>query len=92
MRLEHYAVKVADLLPNIRAANPEFTGAALFNEDTKTLTWQAMVPGTMGLAHHPAPIASAINTRILVTCSSVSRDAVPRTRAIETLPTEGASA
>ena len=79
-------------VPNTRAANPEFTGATLFNDDTKTLTWQAMVPGTMGLAHHPAPIASAIKTRIRVTCSSVSRDAVPRTRAIETLPTEGASA
>lgn len=35
MRVEHYAVKVADLLPNTRAANPEFTGAALFNDDTK---------------------------------------------------------
>ena len=83
---EHCGVKVADLLANIRAGNPVVTDAVPFKADTKAMTWQAMAPGTMGLAHHPAPIVSAINSRIRHTWSSVTRDVVPRTRRLKRAP------
>lgn len=39
MCMEHYGVKSGDLLPNVRVGNPDVTGAALFKDNTKTLTW-----------------------------------------------------
>ena len=39
MCMQHYGVKEADLLPGLAVGNPERTGAALFKDDTKTLTW-----------------------------------------------------
>jgi hypothetical protein len=39
MCMRHYGVEVADLLPEIRVANPELTGEAIFREGTKALTW-----------------------------------------------------
>ena len=37
--LKHYGVQEADLLPGLKVGNPDLTGAALFQDDTKTLTW-----------------------------------------------------
>ena len=34
-----YRIKEADLLPGIKLSNPEVTGAALFKDNTKSLTW-----------------------------------------------------
>jgi len=39
MCMEHYGVKEADLLPGIKVGSPDVTGAALFKDNTKTLTW-----------------------------------------------------
>ncbi len=39
MCMQHYGVKEADLLAGVKVGNPELTGAALFKDDTKTLTW-----------------------------------------------------
>jgi predicted peroxiredoxin len=39
MCMKHYKVKEADLLPGIKQGNPEVVGAALFKDNTKTLTW-----------------------------------------------------
>lgn len=37
--MKHYGVQPTELLPGIAVGNPELTGAALFREDTRTLTW-----------------------------------------------------
>lgn len=37
--MKHYGVQASDLLPGIAVGNPDLTGAALFREDTRTLTW-----------------------------------------------------
>jgi sulfur relay (sulfurtransferase) complex TusBCD TusD component (DsrE family) len=37
--MKRYGVNEADLLPGIKIGSPETTGAALFSENTKTLTW-----------------------------------------------------
>jgi sulfur relay (sulfurtransferase) complex TusBCD TusD component (DsrE family) len=37
--MKHYGVKEADLLPDFKVGNPDLTGAALFKDNTKTLTW-----------------------------------------------------
>lgn len=39
MCMKHYGVKEADLLPGLKLGTPELTGAALFKDNTKTLTW-----------------------------------------------------
>ena len=39
MCMKHYKVNEADLLPGIKVGNPELTGAALFKDNTQTLTW-----------------------------------------------------
>jgi sulfur relay (sulfurtransferase) complex TusBCD TusD component (DsrE family) len=39
MCMQHYGVKDADVLAGVKVGNPELTGAALFKDDTKTLTW-----------------------------------------------------
>lgn len=39
MCMKHYGVKEADLLPGIKVGNPDLTGAALFKDNGKTLTW-----------------------------------------------------
>jgi sulfur relay (sulfurtransferase) complex TusBCD TusD component (DsrE family) len=39
MCMKQYGVAEGDLLPGIRIGSPEVTGAALFRDDTKTLTW-----------------------------------------------------
>jgi len=39
MCMKHYGVKEEDLLPGIKVGSPEATGAALFRQDTRTLTW-----------------------------------------------------
>jgi sulfur relay (sulfurtransferase) complex TusBCD TusD component (DsrE family) len=39
MCMKHYGVKEADLLPGLKVGNPELTGAALFKDNTRTLTW-----------------------------------------------------
>lgn len=39
MCMKHYGVSEADLLPGLKVGNPELTGAALFQDNTKTLTW-----------------------------------------------------
>jgi sulfur relay (sulfurtransferase) complex TusBCD TusD component (DsrE family) len=39
MCMKHYGVKEADLIPGLKVGNPELTGAALFKDNTKTLTW-----------------------------------------------------
>ncbi|MBK9082093.1 MAG: DsrE family protein [Rhizobiales bacterium] len=36
---KHYGVAEADFLPGLKFGNPELTGGALFNDNTKTLTW-----------------------------------------------------
>ena len=37
--MKHYGVKETDLMEGIKVGNPDATGAALFREGTKTLTW-----------------------------------------------------
>lgn len=37
--MKHYGVKEEDLLSGIKLGNPEITGAALFKDHTKTMTW-----------------------------------------------------
>lgn len=37
--MKHYGVKEADLLPGFKVGAPDLTGAALFKDNTKTLTW-----------------------------------------------------
>jgi sulfur relay (sulfurtransferase) complex TusBCD TusD component (DsrE family) len=39
MCMKHYGVQEADLLPGLKVGNPELTGAALFKDNGKTLTW-----------------------------------------------------
>lgn len=39
MCMKHYGVKESDLLPGLKVGKPEITGAALFKDNTKTLTW-----------------------------------------------------
>jgi sulfur relay (sulfurtransferase) complex TusBCD TusD component (DsrE family) len=39
MCMEHYGVKESDLLPGIKVGNPEVVGGALFQDNTKTMTW-----------------------------------------------------
>lgn len=39
MCMKHYGVKEEDLLPGLQIGKPELTGAALFKDNTKTLTW-----------------------------------------------------
>ena len=39
MCMKKYGVKEADLLPGIQVGSPELTGAALFKDNGKTLTW-----------------------------------------------------
>ncbi len=39
MCMKHYGVEHADLLDGVKVGNPELTGAALFKDNTKTLTW-----------------------------------------------------
>ncbi len=39
MCMQHYGVKPADVMDGIKVGNPELTGAALFKDNTKTLTW-----------------------------------------------------
>jgi sulfur relay (sulfurtransferase) complex TusBCD TusD component (DsrE family) len=39
MCMKKYGVKEADLLPGIKVGSPEVTGAALFKDNGKTLTW-----------------------------------------------------
>jgi len=39
MCMKHYGVKESDLLPGLKVGSPEATGAALFKENAKTLTW-----------------------------------------------------
>jgi sulfur relay (sulfurtransferase) complex TusBCD TusD component (DsrE family) len=39
MCMKHYGVKEADLIEGIKVGNPDLTGAALFRDGTKTLTW-----------------------------------------------------
>jgi sulfur relay (sulfurtransferase) complex TusBCD TusD component (DsrE family) len=37
--MKHYGVKESDLIEGIKVGNPDATGAALFRDGTKTLTW-----------------------------------------------------
>ncbi len=37
--MKHYGVAEADLIEGIQVGKPELTGAALFKDNTKTLTW-----------------------------------------------------
>lgn len=39
MCMKKYKVTEADLLPGIKIGSPDVTGAALFKDNTKTLTW-----------------------------------------------------
>lgn len=39
MCMKHYDIKEADLLPGIKVGTPEVTGAALFQDNAKTMTW-----------------------------------------------------
>jgi sulfur relay (sulfurtransferase) complex TusBCD TusD component (DsrE family) len=39
MCMKHYGVPESDLLPGLKVGNPELTGAAVFKDNTKTLTW-----------------------------------------------------
>ena len=39
MCMKHYGVQEAELLSGLKVGNPDLTGAALFKDDTKTLTW-----------------------------------------------------
>ena len=37
--MEHYGVEKGDLIEGTSVGNPDVTGAALFKDDTRTLTW-----------------------------------------------------
>lgn len=39
MCMRHYGVKPEDLLPGVTVGNPDRTGAALFQDNTRTMTW-----------------------------------------------------
>lgn len=39
MCMKHYGVKETDLLPGLKMSNPDITGNALFQDNTKTLSW-----------------------------------------------------
>lgn len=39
MCMKHYGVAEADLLPGVQVGKPELTGAALFKDDTQTMSW-----------------------------------------------------
>jgi sulfur relay (sulfurtransferase) complex TusBCD TusD component (DsrE family) len=39
MCMKHYGVAQSDLLPGIKVGSPEMTGAALFKDGARTLTW-----------------------------------------------------
>ena len=39
MCMKHYGLAEGDLIPGLQIGNPELTGAALFADDTKALTW-----------------------------------------------------
>ena len=39
MCMKHFKVSEADLLPGIKLGSPDVTGAALFKDNTKALTW-----------------------------------------------------
>lgn len=39
MCMKHYGVNEADLLPGLKIGSPEVTGAAVFKDNTKSLTW-----------------------------------------------------
>jgi sulfur relay (sulfurtransferase) complex TusBCD TusD component (DsrE family) len=39
MCMKQYGIKESDLLDGIKVGTPEFTGSALFKDDTKTLSW-----------------------------------------------------
>lgn len=39
MCMKHYGVAETDLLPGLKVGNPELTGAAVFKDNTKSLTW-----------------------------------------------------
>jgi len=39
MCMKHYGVKDTELVPGLKVGNPELTGNALFQDNTKTLTW-----------------------------------------------------
>jgi sulfur relay (sulfurtransferase) complex TusBCD TusD component (DsrE family) len=39
MCMKQYGVAESDLLPGLKVGNPELTGAALFKDNTRTLTW-----------------------------------------------------
>jgi sulfur relay (sulfurtransferase) complex TusBCD TusD component (DsrE family) len=39
MCMKHYGVTEADLIPGIKVGNPDLTGGALFQDNTKSLTW-----------------------------------------------------
>lgn len=39
MCMKHYGVKESDLLDGIKISNPDISGAALFKDDAKALTW-----------------------------------------------------
>ena len=39
MCMKHFGVAESDLLPGLKVGNPDTTGAALFAENTKTLSW-----------------------------------------------------
>jgi predicted peroxiredoxin len=37
--MKQFGVKESDLLPGFKVGNPELTGATLFRDDTKTISW-----------------------------------------------------
>jgi predicted peroxiredoxin len=39
MCMKHFGVKEEDLLPGLKVGSPDVTGAALFQDGTKTLSW-----------------------------------------------------
>lgn len=39
MCMKHYGVTAEDLLPGVKLSSPDISGAALFKEDSKTLSW-----------------------------------------------------
>jgi predicted peroxiredoxin len=39
MCMKHYGVRETDMLPGVKVGNPDITGAALFRDNGKTLTW-----------------------------------------------------
>jgi predicted peroxiredoxin len=39
MCMKHYGVEAGDLIEGVKLSNPELAGAALFADDSRTLTW-----------------------------------------------------